>query len=158
MTRYSQNKGQSLVEVALLLPVLLLLLAGGYVCCRSAFLVSAAETAARTEALRSGRRQPGIEKMMSDSIMAGGDGITIRPEDSDRSRLLPSPFPSMTGRTKGIVEIRKPWTEAGFASNLPELQAVRAVEASVDCWDKGSASGKKVNGFVRGIVATGILR
>jgi hypothetical protein len=147
-----------LVETALLMPVLLLILAGGYICCRSAFLISSAETAARNEAYRSGRRLPGIEKPMSESILPGGEGIAIHTANGGNSRLLPSPFPSLAGRTKGIVEVSKPWDEAGWHAGISALQTSRIVEASVDSWDMKSSSGRKIRGFVSGSVATGFLR
>lgn len=151
-------KGQGLVETALALPVLLLLLAGAYVCCRSSFLISAAESAAHAEALRAGRGQPGIEEKMSNSIASGRRVVTIRPAGNGKTRLLPSPFPSLAGRTKGIAEIDKSWEETGGLVGLPALQAIRAAEASVDCWDRKTSSGGRIRGFVRGYVATGVLR
>lgn len=146
------------METALALPVLLLLLAGAYVCCRSSFLISAAESAAHAEALRAGRGQTGIEKKMADSIAAESRVVTIRPAGGGKTRLLPSPFPSLAGRTKGIAEIDKSWEEAGGLTGLPALQATRTAEASVDCWDRKTSSGSKIRGIVRGYVATGFLR
>lgn len=153
-----QSKGQSLVETALALPVLLLLLAGSYVCCRATFLVSAAETAARSEMLRAGRGLSGIEQKISRSIAADSKVVTIRSDNGGKSRLLPSPFPSLAGRTKGIAEIRKSWEEAGGYADFPVLQTARTAEASVDCWGKQSSSGKKIRGLITGYVATGFLR
>lgn len=153
-----QSKGQGLVEVALALPVLLLLLTGSYVCCRSAFLVSAAETASRTEALRAGRGLAGIEQKMSDSMIPGGQSVTISTDGNGNSRLLPSPFPSLAGRTTATVEFRKTWEEAGGFADFPALRTARIAEASIDCWEKRTASGRKIRTFVSGFVATGILR
>ena len=93
MTTKRMN-GQGLVEVVLILPVLLLLLAGSYVCCRAAFLLSAAESSAQTETIRTGRRLAGIEQKMSDDILPYDRSVTIRSESTDKSRLLPAPFPS----------------------------------------------------------------
>lgn len=158
MTLLFQSKGQSLVETAVALPVLLLLLAGAYVCCRSVFLVSAAESAAHAEMLRAGRGLPGLERKMSESIAADRNIVAIRSDTNGKSRLLPSPFPSLAGRTKAFAEIRKRWEEAGGYADLPALQTSRAAEGSVDCWGKQTASGKRVRGLVGVYVATGILR
>jgi hypothetical protein len=158
MSLLLRSKGQGLVETALALPVLLLLLAGAYVCCRSLFLISAAQTAAHAEALRAGRGLAGIEQKMSDSITAERGVVTIRPAGGGKTRLLPSPFPSLAGRTEGIAEIDKRWEEAGGYADLPALQATRIAEASVDCWERKTSSGNRIRGFVRGYVATGFLR
>jgi len=150
-----RRNGQGVVEVALILPVLLLLLAGSYVCCRASFLLSAAESSAQTETIRTGRRLAGLEKQMSDDI---DRSVTIRSESTEKTRLLPAPFPSLAGRTKGFAEIGKGWEELGRASSFPTLRAARISEASVDCWEKPSSSGRKICQVIDGIVVTGVLR
>jgi len=158
MTVLSQSKGQSLIETAVALPVLLLLLAGSYVCCRSAFLLSAAESAAHAEMLRAGRGLPGLERKMSESIAEDRNIVAIRSDTNGKSRLLPSPFPSLAGRTIASSDIRKRWEEAGGYADLPALRSSRTAEGSVDCWGMQTDSGKKVRVLVGGYVATGILR
>lgn len=157
MTTKRMN-GQGVVEVVLILPVLLLLLAGSYVCCRATFLLSAAESSAQTETIRTGRRLAGIEQKMSDDILPYDRSVTIRSESTDKSRLLPAPFPSLAGRTKGFAEIRKGWEEIGRVSDFPTLQAARISEASVDCWEKPSGSGRKICKVIDGFIVTGFLR
>lgn len=160
MTR-NPSSGQGLVEVALVVPVLLLLLAGGYVCCRASFLHAAAESAAQTEALRAGRRLPGVEGKMADAILPQGRGVNIRTESGANAHILPAPFPSLAGRTKGNVGVTEGGEGSGgfpYSTYFPPLQVLRISEASVDCWEKSSASGKKIRGLVAGIVATGVLR
>ena len=157
MTMTSTN-GQGLVEAALVLPVLLLLLAGSYVCCRAAFLHSAAESAAQTEAIRTGRQLAGIEGKMADAILPHGRGVVLRAESAGRGSVLPAPFPSLAGRTKGIAEIRHGWEEGIGIREVPSLQVVRLTEASVDCWEKKTGSGKKIRNFIKGLVAVGVLR
>jgi len=149
--------GQGLVEVALVLPVLLLLLAGSYVCCRASFLHSAAESAAQTEAIRVGRQLPGIEGKMSGGILPQGRGVVIRSDSTGNVGLHPIPLPSLAGRTKGIVEIHE--EKEGISGFLcfPPLRVSRLSEASVDCWENKSGSGKKIRHFITGYVATGIL-
>lgn len=157
MTRIRSN-GQGLVEVALLLPVFLLLAGGSYICCRTSFLHSVAESSAQTESIRTGRRLAGIERQMSDDILPSGHGVTIRSDNIGKSRLLPPPFPTLAGRTNVVADIRKGWEEIACGSVFPHLKVVRTSEASVDCWDKPSGSGRKIRLVVGGFVATGILR
>jgi hypothetical protein len=151
------GSGQGLVEVALVLPVMLLLLAGCYVCCRATFLHSAAESAAQTEAIRAGRQLPGIEGKMTGGILPQGHGVIIRPESSGNAGKLSIPVRSLAGRTKGIVEIREEREGIGGFPYFPPLQVSRLSETSVDCWEKKSGSGKKIRYFISGYVATGIL-
>lgn len=148
--------GQGLVEVALVLPILLILLGGTYLCCRAAFLHAAAESAAQAENIRAGRQLPGIERPMSETILPEGKGVVIRTESAAKSGILPAPFPRLAGRSKGIVDITE-GEEIGFP-HLPPVQASRSSEASVDCWGTSSASGRTLRLFVTGYVATGILR
>lgn len=150
--------GQGLVEVALVLPFMLLLLAGTYVCCRASFLNSTAESAAQTETIRAGRQLPGIEGKMSGDILPQGRGVVIRPETGGNIAMLPIPLPSLAGRTKGIVEIREERAVISGFPYFPFLQVSRCSEASVDCWEKKSGSGKKIRYFLSGYVATGIFR
>jgi hypothetical protein len=152
-------KGQALVELAIVLPVLLLLLAGGYVGCRAAFLLSASESAAFAETIRRGRRLTGIEEKIAGDILPRERlGVAVRFESSGRNRFLPSPFPSLAGRTIGIVDLRKGWEEIGGIADLPDLRASRSCEASVDSWERRSDSGKTIRRTVEGYVATGIFR
>jgi hypothetical protein len=154
------SRGQGLVEAVIVLPLLIIVLSGTYACVRSYFLVSAAEGAAHTEAIRVGRQLAGIEQQISDSIMPipVGDGVRIKSDANDKTGLLPAPFPRFAGRTKTTVEVDNRWIELYGMSNLPPLQAVKVSEISVDCWDKRSPSGMKVQRVVSGIVATGVLR
>lgn len=151
------RKGQALVEVALALPVLMLLLAGTYVCTRASFLHAAAESAAQTEALRGGRLLPGIEAKMSASIRPQGRGVDIRTESAGKAGILPPPFPSLEGRTKGSVDITE--NIEGYARfHFQPLHVHRASEAAVDCWEKKSASGKRLRRYLGGFIATAALR
>jgi len=153
-----RTSGQGLVEVALILPLLLLLLAASYVCCRALFLLSAAESSAQTETIRTGRRLTGIEQQMSDDILPCDRSVSIRSESTGKTRLLPVPFPSLAGRTKGIAEIRKGWEEIGRLPDFPTFQSARISEASVDCWEKQSGSGRNFYRVIDGFVVTGGLR
>jgi hypothetical protein len=158
MKAIRRNSGAAVLETALLLPLLLVMIVGTYIACRSAFLKSAAESAAHVEAVRSGRRLPGIESRMADSILPGGQGVTIRSGRGKETRLLPGPFPSLAGRSKGIAEIDKDWEEVSLAAGFPRLSLSRLSEVSADCWDAGSSSGRKIRRAVTVTVATAVLR
>ncbi len=151
-------EGQMLLETAILLPVLLLLLLGSYVCSRAVILRGAAESAAHAEAIRAGRGLPGIEKKMAADILPRGEGTDIRPGSGGGTRLLPSPFPVLSGRSIGTVEIRKNWEETGPFIGFPELKLARAAELTVDGWARDSRSGKNIRRTVDFFVATGVLR
>jgi hypothetical protein len=153
-----RSSKRGLVEVALLLPLFLVLAGGSYICFRAYSLNSIAESSAHTESIRTGRRLARIERRMSEDILPSGAGVTIRSDNSGVSRLLPPPFQALAGRTNGIVEIHKGWDEIAFGSSFPALKVVRTSEGSVDCWDKQSVSGKKIRRVVDGFVAAGILR
>jgi hypothetical protein len=153
-----RSQGQGLVETTLLLPAVLLLLYGTFACLRAYFLDSAAESAAHAEAIRSGRQLAGMERQMSDSILPEGKGVRIYADAGTKTKLLPAPFPGLTGRTKGIAEVQNDWEETFAMANLPPLHTGRISEMSVDCWEKRSPSGKNIRRVVSGIVVTGILR
>jgi hypothetical protein len=98
-----------------------------------------------------------MEGKMSCDILPRGNGVVIRPETTGNVGMLPIPVTSLAGRTKGIVEIRE--EREGFRGfpYFPPLQVSRLSEASVDCWEKRSGSGKNIRFFITGYVATGIL-
>jgi hypothetical protein len=154
------SRGQGLLETVIVLPLLLIVLSGTYACIRAYFIVSAAEGAAHTEAIRVGRHLGGIEQQLSDSIMPMSDGnvVRIRSDAGDKAGILPAPFPQMAGRTKATVEVEIRWDEMYGAGNIPALKVAKGSEISVDCWDKRSPSGMKVHRVVTGIVATGLFR
>jgi hypothetical protein len=150
--------GQGLVETALVLPVLVLLLAGAYLCCRAILLHAAAESASKTESFRSGRSLAGIEDKIAADILPNLQQIDIRSETGGGRGIIPIPLPSLAGRTKGTAEIREGWEENIAIPGVRSLSIVRTSEASVDCWDKKTASGGKIRLAIGGYVATGAFR
>lgn len=156
--RRTGGQGQALLEIAIALPALLLLLAGAYACCRAAVIASSASSAAQAESIRSGRRLPGLEKNLAGSVLPGGEGVSLNVRSGKKGRLLPSPFPSLAGRTIGVAKVEKKWDETGGIGAVPPLRLERQSEMSVDCWDKGSSSGRKIRRVVRARVALGIIR
>jgi len=152
-----RSDGQALVEIALVIPVLLLLLVGSYISCRSALLHGASESAAQTEAIRAGRNLGGLEKQLAASLLPRGEDAVVRSDSKNRSQSLLPIFPSLAGRTKAIVEIQKGWNEIGGNADFPPLKATWTSEMSVDCWGKGTSSGDRIRRSVFGFVATGAL-
>ncbi|MGZ9196372.1 MAG: hypothetical protein ACXW4I_08040, partial [Candidatus Deferrimicrobiaceae bacterium] len=73
-----RESGQSLLEMAVGLPLLLILLLGAYASTRTAILKSRSESVAFAEALRAGRNLPGIEQELSRSILPEGKEVDIR--------------------------------------------------------------------------------
>ena len=144
--------GQALVEAALALPFLLILLAGTFVAGRAISLAGSAESAAFTQTLREGRRQASIFDAIAQSILGNGRGVATRTVRSRASSLVPTVLPSPEGRTRCIVKIDKDWKDAGGIATWPALSVDRWIEASVDCWDRKSPSGKKASTAVRAYV------
>ena len=152
------EKGQALVELALALPILLIILLGAYASTRTAFLKSRAESGAFTVALRVGRNLHGIERDLSASIFPGGKTVTIRSRQKGKSRLLPPPFPLLAGKTLSTVEIRSFWKEIDGAQWLPPVNISQKAELHVNCWGQNSSSGKSIQRYIRGLVVLGAIR
>lgn len=150
--------GQGLVETALVLPVLVLVLAGTYVCWRTIFLHAAAESASKTESFRFGRSLAGIEDKIAADILPNRERVDIHAETGGGRGNFPIPLPSLAGRTKGTAVIREGWEEESAIPGIRSQSIVRSSEASVDCWDKKSASGGKIRLAIGGYVATGVFR
>lgn len=146
------RSGQAILEAALVLPLLLILLAGIYVACRSASLRSAAESAAFAQLLREGRRQPSIREKITGSLLPGGRGALLHTERKRTVPMIPSFLPSPEGRTRCAAQLRKEWKEAGQIASWPSLEIAQTVEASVDCWEKRTPSGRKTLNAVRSYV------
>jgi len=150
-------EGQALVEVALALPILLILLVGAYAATRTAFLASRAESASFAEALRAGRNLPGFEPDLSRSIIPERDTVEIRPGREGDSRLLPAPFLSLAGKTTATVTVRKPWNEIGNPGGVATTNILRKTELSADCWARETSSGKRIQRWVRGGIVLGAI-
>ncbi len=155
---FRHSRGQCLVEVAVSVPILLVIFAGLYVACRTGFLASAIQSAAHAQTLRSGRGMPGIEKQLVADLLPGEDGVSVANGTQRDTRLLPRPFPDLTGRSSAIVSVDRVWRETGAIGGFPPLALVRRSDMSVDCWDRTSRSGRRLRGVVRARVALGVIR
>jgi hypothetical protein len=153
-----RNKGQALLEMALTMPILLVLILGAYASIRTSILKSRAESAAFTETLRVGRNHSGIERELSLSILPQEDTVDIRSVKKRNSRFFPVPLPTLAGRTTAAVEVRKRWKEIGAPRWMPTVRIVQQTESNVDCWGKNTSSGERMRRWVRGFVLLGVIR
>lgn len=157
MNRLRDSLGQSLVETAIALPVLLVLLAGGYWGFRRLSLEGAATSAAQAHLLRAGRSQPDISKGLAASVAPGGEGVAVSARETPLAQGIP-PFSGLAGLTVSSVDVSRRSDPIGGFLKLPfhEFQATR--EGAVDCWERGSRSGRNVRRAVRATLAAGALR
>ncbi len=153
-----ETRGQSLVEMAAVLPIVLVLFAGLYVACRTGFLASGAHSAAQAEALRAGRGLLGIERNLAAALLPDGTGVSVRSACGRDRSLLPSPFPALAGRSSGIVSLDKSWSETGTIGRFPPLSLIRRSELAADCWGENSGSGKNIARIVRARIAVGAIQ
>src|SRR4030042_6812802 len=153
-----QGSGQSLLEVAIGLTLLLILLLGAYASTRPAILTPRSESVAFAEALRAGRNLPGIEQELSRSILPEGKEVDIRSGRGKQSRLLPSPFPLLAGKTTATAEVRHAWREIETPRWLPPAKILRTAELHADCWGKTTSSGKSIQRWIQGYVLLGGIR
>ena len=155
--------GQSLVETALVLPVLLALLGGGYWLCTRLIIAGAAESAAHAHRLRTGRGQSDIRSGLAKTVVPGGKGVTISGENDSFMGSLPpisglSGLSGLAARTTASADVSCPGEAVGAYVDLPPHDHRSSVESSVDCWDRDTPSGKTVRRVVQGVLLTGILR
>jgi hypothetical protein len=149
--------GQSLVETALLLPLLLILLGGGYWFYRDLSLSSTAESAAHTQMLRTGRRQAGIESLLCETIHPGDNVAHIEAHNDPLINGIPL-FSGLTGRTTASADVTLGKEPVGAFIDLPPHALRRETKGAVDCWGKDAPSGSTVRRTVQGILLTGVLR
>ncbi|HEY5460607.1 MAG TPA: TadE/TadG family type IV pilus assembly protein [Deferrimonas sp.] len=149
--------GQSLVETALVLPLLLILLGGGYWFYRNLSLSSSAESAAHAQMLRAGRRLAGIEPRLSGTIHPGDNVVHIEAHNDLLIGEVPL-FGGLAGRTIASANVSLEKEPVGAFLDLPSHALRKEAEGTVDCWGKESPSGSTVRRTVQGILLTGVLR
>ncbi|MGZ8441357.1 MAG: hypothetical protein ACXWXD_11360 [Candidatus Deferrimicrobiaceae bacterium] len=155
--RRNSRSGQSLLETALALPLLLSLLGGGYWFYRNLSLSSSAESAAHAQMLRAGRRCAGIEPLLSATIHPAGSVVRIQAHNDPLIGQVP-PFRGLAGRTVASVDVSLRNESVGAFLDLPSHTIRREAAGAVDCWGKGTPSGATVRRTVQGILLTGMLR
>lgn len=156
--RPQSARGQALTEAVLAIPLLLILVGGMYVACRTAYLFSSLESAVHVHCLRTGRGQAGLGKELCESVAAGENRATLAVGTRSGSGFPSRPFPVLEGNTTVEGSVRMAREEPGGFFRNPETTLVRTATAAVDCWGSGSSSGKKIRRTVQGIVAAGVLR
>jgi len=149
--------GQSLVETALVLPLLLILLGGGYWFYRNLSLSSSAESAAHAQMLRAGRRLAGIEPRLSGTIHPGDNVAHIEAHNDPLIGEVPL-FRGLAGRTTASVDVSLGKEPVGAFLDLASHALRRKAGGAVDCWGKETPSGSTVRRTVQGILLTGVLR
>jgi hypothetical protein len=148
--------GQSLLETVLVLPPLLILLAGGYWFYRDLSLFSSAESAAHTEMLRAGRGQEGIEAPLRKMIHPENDVSHIEARTDPLIGAVPL-FQGLSGRTIASAEVSLRKEPVGAYLTLPSHAIQRTMEGAVDCWGSETPSGRTVRRTVKGILAAAVL-
>jgi len=156
-SRLDSPGGQALVETALVLPLLLILLGGGYWFYRDLSLSSSAESAAHAQMLRTGRRQARIEHRLSGTIHPGDNVARIEGHNDPLIGEVPL-FRGLAGRTIAAANVSLGKEPVGAFLELPSHTLRREAEGAVDCWGKGTPSGSTVRRTVQGILLTGALR
>ena len=156
-SRLYSPAGQALVETALVLPLLLILLGGGFWFYRDLSLSSSAESAAHAQMLRTGRRQAGIENRLSVTIHPGDNVARIEAHNDPLIGEVPL-FRGLAGKTVASANVFLGKEPVGAFLNLPSHTLRREAEGAVDCWGKESPSGATVRRTVKGILLTGALR
>lgn len=149
--------GQSLVETALVLPLLLILVGGGYWFYRNLSLSSSAESAAHAQMLRAGRRLAGIEPRLSGTIHPGDNIARIEAHYDPLIGEVPL-FRGLAGRTIAAADVSLGNEPVGAFLDLPSHALRRVAGGAVDCWGKETPSGSTVRRTVQGILLTGVLR
>lgn len=155
--RRSSPRGQSLLETALALPLLLILLCGGYWFYRNLSLTSSAESASHAQMLRAGRRWGGIETRLSATIHPADNVVRIETHTDPLIGQVPL-FRGLAGRTIASTDVNLRNESVGAFLELPSHAIRREAEGAVDCWGKGTPSSATVRRTVRGILLTGALR
>jgi hypothetical protein len=153
----NSSSGQSLVESLLLLPLLLVLLAGGYWAFRHFNFTGSLESAAQAHLLRTGRRLSSIESGLSRMIHPGNADVRFGNTDVPLAGKVPL-FRGMSGTTVGSAHVSFPLEPVGAYLELPTHAVRRESEGAVDCWGKETRSGSRIRRTVQGVLLTGLVR
>jgi hypothetical protein len=150
--------GNAILETLVLLPVVSLLLVGIIASGNQLSMLSAAESAAHAEALRSARAQTSQAPAWNRFFPDNEERFRFDSSSGSGSRILPSPFPALAGRASVSVILDRKWdplTRSGIG--LDRQRVMRSDTVSGDCWAGSSGSGKKIKSTVKLLVGTGVL-
>ena len=151
------TRGQSLGEAALAIPILLMLLAGGFWSCTHLFLDAALESVAHAQLLRFGRGQSDISSLLAGTVLPGGRGIETTGDNRALLQTVP-PFSGLSGRTVSSVKASLRGDEIRTFLSLPRHQTRISRDATVDSWSRDTSSGEKVRRTLQGVLLTGAFR
>ena len=150
-------RGQAVVETVLALPLLLILLGGGYWFYRNLSLASSAEGAAHAQMLRAGRRLPGIASRLSAAIHPEDNVVRIDARNDPLVGEVPL-FRGLAGRTIASSNVSLAVEPVGAFVDLPTHAIRRTAEGAVDCWGKDTSSGSTAERTVQGVLLTGMFQ
>jgi|GEM_PF-4268272 len=153
-------QGQALLELAICLPALLLLLWLAHAAFLTAWARANAQSAARSELLRSGRRLPPFGASFISSTAPGCDNVAVRSATGRTSAAAPFiPLAgALAGRSESVVTVEKRWIGTSLQGTLPSICLSRRLEGSLDCWDMGSPSGRRIRAAARAVALAGGIR
>lgn len=158
MKRCLSKTGFALLETALMLPLLSIMLIGIYAFGNTLTVLSMAESESHAETLRVARKQTSSATGWNDLFPAGEKGLESHSSEGSGARILPSPLPNLAARAKVTVSIDRDWdiwTRSYLG--IKSQKVGRNAELSGDCWDAGTASGKKVRAVVIALAVSGAL-
>lgn len=150
------EKGSALLEAAILAPLVLGILAGGYAAWRTSVLSSRAASVAREASLRAGRGLPADREKLEESVLPGRSGVVVRSGTGKVGGPLPLPVPPLAGRSWGEATLKKTWEESGAFGPIEPLILRRRVDMSVDTWSAPSSSGRNIKRLVRARVLSSL--
>lgn len=156
-TRLITDRGQSIVETVILLPLMLILLAGGWWAFQNISLSDAAESAAHAHLLRAGRNLPLITSELSKTIHSTDNAVRL--EGGNRSLVGGIPFFSnLSGATIASAGVSCQKEQIGAFIDLPDHNLRREAEAAVDCWGKDSRSGSSIKTTVLAVIGVSLIK
>jgi hypothetical protein len=145
------------VETVLLIPLLLILLAGGFWSFRSLSLSGAVESASHAHLLRTGRNLSSLESRLSKTIHPGDNTVRLEAGSQSLAAGLPL-FGGMAGNNIASAAVSCRKEQVGGFVELPSHNVRRDSEGAVDCWGKSTRSGSTIRRIVSGIVLAGAVR
>ena len=146
-----------MVETIILLPLMLILLAGGWWAFQNLSLSDAAESAAHVHLLRTGRNLSPITSELSKTIHPGENTVRLNGENSSFFKGIPF-FNNLLGNTVASADVSCQKEQVGAFIDLPDHNLGRKAEAAVDCWGKSSRSGSSIKNTISAVVAVGAIK
>jgi len=156
-TRLKTARGQSIVETIILLPLMLILLAGGWWAFQNISLSDAVESAAHTHLIRTGRNLPSITSELSKTIHSGENSVLLEGKNHSLVGKIPF-FSGLSGNTFASAGVSCQKEQVGAFIDLPDHDLKREAEAAIDCWGKDSRSGSVIQTSVLALIGVGLIK